>query len=156
MTVAAELLTFDTAYPRIRVGVADITRRTRIRMPGPVLTAHEAGLVRPGIGPFYSVGIHVTLNAGWVSSLCVVACSAVLDVAFCQLGMQAATAPHTNRYESALLMRLREKLGLVNITTCFVACGAERLFLMAGLAFRHLLGGLNAVRELEVQVMHLG
>ena len=155
MTVAAELLTFDTAYPSIRVGVADITRRTRIRMPGPVLTAHEAGLMCPGIGASYSVGIHMTLYAGRVSSLGVVACSAVLDIAFCQLRMQTASASHTERYETTLLMRLREKLRLVDIAACFVARRAERLILMAGLAFRDLFGGLNAVRELEVQVMDL-
>ena len=78
MTITAELLTFDSTYPRIGVGVADVTRRTWIGMPGAMHATHVSWLVSPWVRSLDSVRIHMALEARWVGPLCIMACCAIL------------------------------------------------------------------------------
>ena len=80
MTVAAELLPFDSANPRIGIGMADIARRTRVSMPGAVITNHISRLVGPRVRSFDSIRIHMALNARRVSPLGIMARRTVFNV----------------------------------------------------------------------------
>jgi len=110
MTVAAELLTFDSTCPRIGVGMADVARCTRVGMPGAVFATHVSRLVGPWVRSLNPIRIHMALNARRVGSLSIMACRAILNVPLRQLRVQPAATPHTKRDEPRLPMGLRQEI----------------------------------------------
>jgi hypothetical protein len=78
------------------------------------------------------------------------------DIAPRERGVEPTTAANTNGDEPRLQVGLGLKSDLVHIPAGRVAGGTERLLIVTRLALCRLSRSRDAVREAEVQIMHLG
>ena len=155
MTVATELLSFSSANARIRVRMTDVAGRTRIIVPGTMLSSHEPGRVRSRVCSLDAICVSVAEHAGRIGALRIVARRAALNITLGELRMQSSTASYPRRCEAGLAVRLRHKLILIDIPAGIVAFGTEGLLVMACLTIGLLALRCESVDELEVKIMNL-
>jgi hypothetical protein len=134
MTIATELLSFDTADTSIGVCMANVARGTRIGVPRAMITRHESQPVRAGVCALYAIRIHVARDAGRIGSLTVMTRCTALDVPSRKFRVHAAAGTNSNRHKSCLAVGFRLELALVDVTAGFVAGRTECLLIMAALA----------------------
>ena len=139
MTVAAEPYALDSAYAGVRVRMTYKAARSGIGMPVAIPgRRHESGRVSPCISSLDPVGIDMTLNAGRVRTLNIVARHAALDVSPGQVRMEAAASPAPYHHKLCPQVRLRPEFELIDVSACRMASRAEVPGFMTCCAIRHL------------------
>ena len=134
MTIATELLSFDSTDSRICVCMANIACGTRIGVPRAMITSHESKLVCARVRALDAVRIHMARDTGRISPLGIVTCCAALDVPPCEFCVNSSAGTDTNRHKPRLLVGLRLELALVDIAASFMAGRAECLQVVTALA----------------------
>ena len=155
MTIATELLSFNSPGTRIGIRMTDIACRTGIRMPIAMVSGHEAPFMRPGVRPFDSIRIHMTRDASRISALRVVAGCTAFDIPSGQFSMHTAAGSDSNRHKPRLSVRFWLEFSLVDIPSCCVTRCTEGLLVMTRLAIGSFAFNRETVSKLEVQIVYL-
>ena len=153
MTIATELLSFDTADTSIGVCMANIARGTRIGVPRAMITRHESRLVCAGVCSLDAIRIHVARDAGRIGPLSVVTRCAAFNVPPCEFRVNSAAGTNTNRRKSCLTVGFGLELALVDVAAGIVAGRTECLLIMTALAVQFLPFNCKAMDELEIKIM---